>query len=289
MDYRRHVIRTRSKNGKFEKNHVEACLVVGSLVEASLKRAYRPRPGTLPKPLVLQKAEHFPTATLKDVRPPGYERAVPTFDVQAHVDDGKLALCVTKDGVSTLQQPPYNLEVNAADHTGSSSCPTAHDVLMSTRLGVRSCLTVGLYSIEFRCREVESIRAFPWESTLTDEAMPLWLAEQSTEHGADLQGRILIFACFPKPCHAGSMSLHASICHRGSDKWKRLWGWDGFKQTPPTSLLESEIIPKRTSVSVRPSPTPQQKWNLIRSRLSESPDGWVKISQFLDVLGLPAG
>ena len=38
------------------------------------------------------KSRALPHCDIEGCAPAGYERAVPTFDVQAHVDDGKLAL-----------------------------------------------------------------------------------------------------------------------------------------------------------------------------------------------------
>jgi len=101
------------------------------------------------------------------------------------------------------------------DHTGSSSCPTSHDVLMATRVGVPSCLVAGLYSVEFKCREVVNKRAFPWEETLTQEARALWAAELAKQERQRRQGKILLSACVPRPCHAVALALALWPCDCG--------------------------------------------------------------------------
>ena len=295
MDYKRSKIVIRSKNGCFENERVSSCSVVGSLVEASLRLAYRPRVGEMPVPLSLQRPAHFPVVALRDVLPPGYQRAASSIDVKVYPADAELALAVAKDGVSKLQRPPYNLEVNAADHTGSTACRTAHDLVMSTRVGLASSLPAGLYSIEIRCREVIDRKAFPWEDTLTGEAMPLWAAELAAEQSACWSGRILIFAEFPRPCHSGAHSLHASIRQRDATRWNRLWGWAGFTAAMPAQQAPApkaqakavaKAVAKAAAVPAQILQTPQQKWRSLKARLPAVGD-WIRLAAFLDELKLP--
>ena len=213
-----------------------------------------------------------------------------TLRVKVFPEDAELALRVSKDCVAKLQLPPYNLEVLTADHTGNSDCATAHDLLMSTRVGLSSCLPVGLYSVEIRCREVVDKQAFPWEKTLTEEAMPLWAAEVAAETSPFWKARILLFACFPRPCHAGGYSLHASIRHTGSTRWERLWGWAGFKAASgPVPKAKAKAASAATSApTAMPSQrTTQQKWQKIKLKLSVA-GGFVQLTQFLQELGLPS-
>jgi len=193
MAYKRHEIRLRNPDtGKFEQDRVKACLVVGAVAEAALRAQYRPAVGVLPIPLVAQRPAMHRVVTLRDVLPDGCSKAKKTCEVTVHRQDAELALKVVRKGMSVFQQPPYNLEVCTVDHTGGSTCPTAHDLFMCTRVGLPSCLRQGLFSIELRCREVIDKKAFDWERTLTLESMPVWRAELQCRANKDssLQGRI---------------------------------------------------------------------------------------------------
>lgn len=289
MDYRRQAILTRSKNGKFE-SRVSACQVVGAAVESSLKLAYRPRVGSLPVPLAFQQPVDIPTVSLKDVLPPGHTRAKASHDVQVFPRDAELALKVSKECVSKFQLPPYNLEVNTVDHTGKSRCATPRDLLLSTRVGLPSCLPVGLYSVEVRCREVVDKGAFPWEKTLTEEAMPLWAAELAAQHSPFWKARILVFACFPRPCHAGGYSLNASILYPGSTRWERLWGWAGFKAAydpEPRAKAKAANVATSSPKVVLPVPTREQKWQRLKVKLPVV-GGFAQLTHFLKELKLPS-
>ena len=254
--------------------------------------AYRPLPGVLPVPLVVQDAKLFPKVLLKDVLPPGHPRACKTFSVKVFPGDAELALKIASGTVGRLQAEPYRLEVATVDHTGNSACSTSHDILMNTRVGGESCLPVGLYSVEIRCRSVGSKTAFPWETTLSSECMPLWIAELQTDakQRCRLQGRILVFACCMVPCPTGAMSLHGSINNSNRDDgWSRLFGWTGFsfpkaKQEQPFATiggLAAGAAPKAAPrVSNAPANVAQAasvQWQKKQAKLEAVGGEWVKL------------
>ena len=263
VDYKASCILTRDKtSGEFlNEGRVRSCCVVGAVVEACLRLAYRPAIDCLPFPLALQTSALFLDVQLRDVLLKGEAQVRKTLAVKVYSEDADLALAVVRAAVGTLQQHPYNLEVLSVDHTGGSSCLSSHDLLMTPRLGVVSCLASRLYSIELRCREVIDKKAFDWEGVLTAEALPLLTAEQRKKRKLTeplLHGRILVFACFPRPCRVGFESLHASINY-GSG-WERLWGWSGFNG-------ESNALP------ACPQPQPQaQTQSKAQVRVVEAPD-----------------
>ena len=233
VDYKTACILVRSlKTGEFDENRVGSCHVIGVVAEASLKLAYRPKVGCLPCPVLLQSSEMFPNVDFHDVLLQGETKARNTLNVKVYPKDAVRALSLLRDLLTKLQSYPYHLEVLSVDHTGGTSCPTAHDILASPRIGASSCLEPGLYSIELRCREVKSMMHFDWEGVLTSEAVPLFAAEQRKKRKtveAKLSGRILAFARFPSPCHSRPETLQASIYYGSSAGWQRLWGWSGFK------------------------------------------------------------
>ena len=283
MNYKEHAILVRSKhNGKFE-SRVECCRVVGAALEACLRLAYRPAVGAIPVPLQFLTPEHITAVALRDVLPPGYHAPVQTWTTQVFPEDAQLALTVLRDGLSKLVSPPYNLEVNTCDHTGASTCPTAHDVILSTRLGSQSSLPSGLYSLEIKCREINDKKAFQWEQTLTSEAEPLWKAELQQHSNCLWQGRVLLLVCLPVPCHAGGYSLHASILGRHPEaKWERLWGWSGFGDAMiPSTHCQRPVAPP---IAIEPRmpqvSSVEQKWVKLKGKFKK--DGrWVKVSTFL--------
>ena len=319
MDYKTCRILVRSKRtGKFEDDSkVEACLVVGSVVETSLKLAYRPQLRTLPIPLIIQGPSCFPAVTIKDVLPPEYKRAVPSLSVTAHPSDATLGLKVVTESMTLLLQSPYNLEVCTADHSGASACQTSHDVLMAPRLGAQSILPRGSYSVEYRCRQVEYKSRYWWD-TLTTEALPLWLAELAQAGGASsppsfLQARILVFACLAYPdCHAKPHSLHACITYGDTRKWDPLWGWKGFGQIPvaigpppvriedfgapvgeeirgPASSKPDRQEPARNTGGTTAGPSvklsKEKQWARLVKKLGCVDDDWIQLPPFLEEVG----
>lgn len=317
MDYKQHQILTRSKKtGKFEKDsRVDSCLIVGSAVEAYLRLSYRPAVGVMPLPLQFCKPCHLKSVDLRDVLPPEYERAVKSWPTKVSHKDAQLALDVLQDGLSKLMSPPYNLEVLTCDHGGATSCDTSHDSLLSTRMGSKSCLADGLYSLEIRCREVMDRRAFPWEDTLTSEAGPLWRAELEQQSSGVWQGRMLLLAEFARPCHSAGYTLHASVLKKGATEWERMWGWSGFGASTSShrepvvanssrspcakAKATAAAVPKARAVAVpkakaathprAPAPNVSERWRKVRSKFDR--DGpWVKLTSFVSrIKGLCSG
>ena len=112
MDYKKNAIQVRNpKSKKFEGDVVDSSLIIGAVVEASLKMAYRPLPPDIPTPISLQSASVHKTVLLKDVIPPGYTSAQRTWDVKVFPRDAELAIVIVKDALSSLMGAPYNLEV----------------------------------------------------------------------------------------------------------------------------------------------------------------------------------
>jgi len=302
VDYKKTCILARTlKTGLFDDNRLGSCHVIGVVVEASLKLAYRPAVGCLPCPVAMQTALMFASVTFHDVLLEGETHARDTLDVKVWPKDADRALAVVRALLSKVQSHPYQLEVLSADHTGGSSCSTAHDLLASPRLGASSSLRSGVYSIEIKCREVRSKTDFDWEGVLTAEALPLLSAERQKKKRklteAPLAGRILVFACFPKPCPSQPESLHASInCGPG---WERLWGWSGFRATPnagagtgalpqPTAKAKAKAKAVATPVARASARTPEEQWQLL-SKKKGMEGAWVKLSQYLRHLKLPKG
>jgi len=295
MDYTRHKIQACSPaTKKFDGEYfVNSTLVVGALVEASMRLAYRPAIGTLQVPLVAQSPQTFTKVDLKNVIPPGASKAVKSFPVKAFRDDVDKALRILREGMGKLQEEPYRLEVAAVDHTGGSSCPTSHDTLMNTRVGGKSCLPVGSYSIEWRVRCVGSKTSFAWEDTLTRECMPLWQAELQTasRKRALLQARILMFACIMKG--TGSISLHASINYsKLTTGWQQLFGWSGFKvvKTAENASPALAVAPVNSAPVARqpgvaaPVEAPAVQWRKLQCKLVVLEGDWIKINSFCSAL-----
>ena len=101
VDYKKPCILQRD-----EKPRADACRVVGSLVEASLRRACRPKIGSIPCPLALQSAPLSPTVVLHGVLLEREMVSRKNSDVKTATQDAELALHVVRSGVSTLQQGP---------------------------------------------------------------------------------------------------------------------------------------------------------------------------------------
>ena len=165
---------------------------------------------------------------------------------------------------------------------------------MNTRPGGTSSLPIGSYSVEIRCREVISKTASPWENTVTSESMPLWKAELQTmdKVRCRLRATILAFACFRSPCHAGPMSLHASINYSSEDMgWKRLFGWDGFSFEPVAEAPALEAQAHNPDARgpmleqllfLGPLPDPEQQLRNFLDDVREAIDGeWIKMTPVL--------
>jgi len=302
-DYKSRRILARSlRTGAFDENCVGSCHVIGVVAEASLKLAYRPKVGCLPCPVLLQSSEMFPSVDFHDVLLQGEATARTTLNVKVYATDADRALSLLRALLTKLQSYPYHLEVLSVDHTGGTSCPTAHDILASPRIGASSCLEPGLYSIELRCREVKSKILFDWEGVLTSEAVPLFSAEQRKKRktvDAKLSGRILAFACFPSPCHSQPETLHASIYYGSSAGWQRLWGWSGFRapeNVEAEPIAKAKAKPEATAkakAKVLSAPvartnvkTPQEQWQLLSAK--KGMDGaWIQLPKYLTHLKLP--
>ena len=129
VDYKARCILTRDKTfGEFlNEGRVRSCCVVGAVVEACLRLAYRPAIDCLPFPLALQTSALFLDVQLRDVLLKGEAQVRKTLAVKVYSEDADLALAVVRAAVGTLQQHPYNLEVLSVDHTGGSSCLSSHD------------------------------------------------------------------------------------------------------------------------------------------------------------------
>jgi hypothetical protein len=291
MDYKKNCIQVRSpKTKRFEGDLVGSSLIVGAVVEAVLKLAYRPLPTDFPTPVSLQNASVHRTVLLKDVIPPGYNAPQKTWDVKVFPRDAELALTIVNDALSSLMSAPYNLEILTADHSNCTACKTAHDLPMATRLVGTSCLPVGSYSVEIRCREIASKTKFTWYETLTSEAMPLWtaqLAKVAECKQSGLRARILVLACMARPCHSGSASIHAAINYGSSqDGWAVLFGWRGFNLPSAEKVGSRSFAEKGGSTGSRsrsPAPravsagsaalavasvgSPAQQWEKLKAKL----------------------
>ena len=301
MDYKTHAIQMRNREtGLFAGDLVDSCQVVGAVVECSLRTAYRPQPGILPVPLVVQDVALFPRVIFKDVLPPRHSEPCRTHAVQVYPTDAELGLKIVRGILERLQSDPYRLEVATVDHTGNSTCNISHDILLNTRVGGQSCLQAGLYSLEIRCRNVGSKTAFPWETTLSSECMELWRAELQSK--ARLQGRILVFACCMQPCPSGSMTLNGSINYNGRDDgWSRLFGWAGFsvpkpRQQHPSTIVENvgvvaapEVAPRVSNVRANIVEAGSVQWAKKQAKLETVEGEWVKLASFLKAVGKLSG
>lgn len=281
LNYKRKKLTITSRRG-VERHAVNTCCVVGMAVEQSWKLAYKPQVGTVPIPLHCQAAADLATVHISDVIPEG-EHSARRVQLAVPTADATLALKVAKDVVAMLQGQPYNLEVLTADHTGPSSCPTPHDLIMSSRLGGCSCLAQGLHSVEVKCREVISKTAFDWEGTLTLEATPLWKAELR-QSAKGWQSRILILVAMPRPCHRGPYSLHASILKKGDTRFRNLWGWAGYRNGSQPMATVAGPKPKLPLAppALQPTLSDDAKWEAISSRLTKHKTDWVRVVDFLD-------
>jgi len=284
MDYKNNVIKVRNKKSKkFDGNVVASSLVVGSVVEAVLRRAYRPSCAEFPVPLVLQSPSLHKTVFLKDVLPPGCSVAKRSQEVKVYPRDAELALAITKDALTLLMDQPYNLEVSTVDHANSRQCSTAHDLCMATRLVGTSCLPVGSYSVEIKCREIGSKTAFDWWAVLTSECMPLWRAQLSNGdecRTSGLRARILILACMTQPCYAGPATIHAAINYGSADEgWAVLSGWRGFKGLPTPATMSESSGPRPTAKGMTRSTaapvaaaraSPAEQWQKLKGEIEEA-------------------
>ena len=295
MDYKKNAVQVRSlTTRKFDGDVAGSSQVVGAVVEAALRRSYRPQPTEFPTQVSLQTAAMHKSVFLKDVLPPGFSAPQRNVEVKVFPRDADLALSIVKGTLSKLMDLPYNLEVTTVDHANNSQCRTSHDICMATRLVGTSCLPMGAYSIEVKCREVQSKTAFNWFRTLTSEAMPLWRAElQDTAQcrKVGLRGRILVFACMARPCHLGPASVHAAINYTAEQKgWQVLFGWKGFKQLPECSADNKGSGP-RHAVRVAPpvaaaaaaAEAPSAQWEKIKGKLVSDGEHF-KLSSFCQAL-----
>ena len=259
------------------RSRLDDCNVVGRSAEHAWKLAFRPAIGRLPIPLSLQRAADLEILPVSQVWHDG--RPSPrSVSVRVPSNVASLALRVATEAVQRLQGPPYNLVVLAADHSGPSSCPVAHDLLMCPSMVGRSSLEQGLHSVELRCREVVSRTAFDWEGVLTAEAVPLFAAE--VNHDSRLiRSRVLVFAELPRPCLSGiPPKLHGSILKAGHPSWERLWGWEGFRRLPALAKAPPKAKPKRTPLVIL---TAEQKWDILEGKLSVQDGRWIKMATFL--------
>ena len=268
------------------------CCLLGKVVEAALRLAYRPAAGQLPTPLQCQAARDLLEVRLSDVLQEG-RRQPSCVTVKVPQGLADLAIRIARDVVGKLQAAPFNLEVLAVDHTGSSSCPVAHDLLMCPRPAVATCLEQGLHSVEVKCREVLNRLAFPWEERLTDEALPLFSAELLRD-ARHLKSRILVFVSLPRPCTSGPFATHASIFHAGADDWVRLWGWAGFRASPQPPARASPKpkaapAPRRSPPKSKAAPAPHlslttdQKWEMLLAKLHVEDGCWVRRGRLMQL------
>jgi hypothetical protein len=286
MNYKEHAIRVKDpKTGHFNAGHtVGSSLVVGAVVEAALKLAHRPSPNELPVQIALQTPHMHETVCLKDVIPPGSSRQQ-NCKVKVFPKDASLALDILVNFLGKLMDGPYNLEVLTVDHSNNSSCTTSHDIIMATRSVGRSCLPSGAYSVEVKCREVQSKTGFSWYDTLTSESMPLWRAELcdvSSCKRAGLKGRVLVFACMARPCHAGSTSIHAAVNYTDKQEgWQLLFGWEGFdkgeklKRKRASSTSSSSSSPPVVAIAE----APVTQWQKLAHKLIADGD-YYKLTSF---------
>ena len=197
--------------------------MIGVVAETALKLAHRPEVETLPCPVWMQSAKMFPNVAFHDVLVEGEALARDTLNVRVNPQDTGKALSMLRDLLTKLQSYPIHLEILSVDLTGGSSCSTAHDMLAPPRMDASSSLRPGLYSIELRCKAVQSKIGFDWEGVSTSETLPFFTAEQQTKKRkiteAKLSGRILAFACFPKPCPSQPETVHASINYGCATGW----------------------------------------------------------------------
>ena len=305
-DYKRDHLVRKTEQSTYR---VGSCVVVGVLLEAILKLLFKPLPGKLPVPIVEQAHSHHPSVTLTNVLAPGKPRAG-TVTIGATAADVELAKKLAL-GVIQKVTGDLALTVLAADHTndrlGSGARP--HDLLCSGG-------PQGLYSVEVKCREVESRTAFDWQGTLQREARPLW--ERELTLNRDLwKARVLIFIELPRPCHSGSHHIHGSILRKTGD-WEVLFGWRGFKQGAASSgpageldkqgenvkeqakskesasapAVPAEAQSSQPDVVVRqPALSERQLETRWQAKLKnmEAEGEWIRLSAFLSELREPAG
>ena len=293
MDYKKHSIKVRNlKTKKFGTDLVRPSLIVGSVVEAALRTAYRPSTTQFPVPVALQKSSLHKTVFLKDVIPLGCSQPQRSLEVKVYPRDAELALTIVKDFLTLLMDQPYNLEVATADHANNKQCTTAHDLCMATRLVGVSCLPIGSYSVEIKCREIVSKTACDWWKILTSECMPLWRAQLSNVaecRASGLKARILILACMPQPCHDGPATIHAAVNYGPSDEgWAVLFGWRGFRTAPAAASSTSarpahaqtaaRFVSASPAVAAAISGSPAEQWQKLREQLDEAGDYFKLVS-----------
>lgn len=277
VNYRVEPLWVVSPDGK-GRTRLDDCCVVGKSAEHALKLAYRPEVGRLPIPLPLQRAADLEILLVSQTRQDGRPSLRPV-SVRVPPSVATLALRVATEAVQRLQGPPYNLEVLSVDHSGPSSCPVAHDLLMCPNMAGRSSLEQGVHSVELKCREVVSRTAFDWEWALTSEAMPLFAAEVAKDSRL-IRSRVLVFAELPRPCLSGAPpKLHGSILRAGHQSWERLWGWEGFRRPPALAKAPPEAKPKPSPLATL---TAEQKWAILEAKLSVQDGRWVRMATFLE-------
>lgn len=312
MNYRKEKLFVKAPGSRSSDDRVllEDCCVLGKTVESSLSLAYRPKVGALPIPLACQSANDLRCVDITNVKKEGGHKAR-TESIAIPKKIAEKALLINADIQKLLRS--MGAEVLTVDHSGGSKVPTAHDILVTPSIGsASSSLEKGLHSFEVRVREIESKKAFDWEGTLTNEALPLFRAELQTKEGARLlKSRILVLVQVPRPCLSGNHEIHTTICKSiqlasldtcSQPKWARFSSWAGFRKigdsgsanggarfdAKPAGLAMPAV--RRSAIPPRPSLSPAQKWAMLLGRLPAPEEGrWIKLALFLHQVQEPAG
>ena len=161
-DYQRDKLLKRSARTLGEDVRVEACLVIGLLVEAALMLCYRRVDGTLPVALERQTADDHPSVLVHKVVVPNGQRATSAV-VKVFPNDAALGIKIARTVVERLFKCFLKLVVRTAVHCNRQNPGLRnHDII--TQPACDSSAKKGVYSVEIRCRKIwpRRPRTFNW-------------------------------------------------------------------------------------------------------------------------------
>ena len=310
-NYRRDKLVKRATTTKGEDVRVEACLVVGLVVEAALILCYRRDDGVLPKALERQAAVDHPSVLVSKVVAPDKERASSAL-VKVFPNDADLGIKIARTVVEKLFKCFLKLVVITAVHTNKENpAQPNHDIIAQPAFD--SSAQKGFYSVEIRCREIQSRKPkeFNWMQALEDGdkkqdtrdngARGVWEQELNWD-ATPWAARILVLVELPRPCHSGNtVYTHASILWKGRSAWENLWGWNGFWPRHAFTVTTNNGSNKTPAVSAScptlklASSTAQKDADCKRllAKLAArgvdvtNDNSWVRLSLFLTIVDKP--
>ena len=136
---------------------VESCMTVGFTVERALKLLWQPSPGKLSIDLANQAPSDHTEVRVSRVLVPGTRRPRNSTRVKVYENDALLALRAVRAVMVKLDE--HELQVVRVDqrHEDAEGQPS-HDAIAKPAYG--SHARKGFRSVEIRCREVISKRAY---------------------------------------------------------------------------------------------------------------------------------